>query len=221
MSNWNKTYAQCGEDVIMLFLIRHVIKLQNCYYLDIGANDPELFNNTQLLYEDGINGLSIDANPYFAPMHKVSRPNAKYITGGIGEKSGKATFYEINPHTLSTFSEPEAIRYTTVDGHKLVAKHKVKIKTIAELIKDDCEQAPNILSLDVEGLDFQILQSIDFDAWRPAVICVETITYGKQGTQHKVEEVISFLKDHGYRIYADTYINTIFVDNKTWDDSAV
>ncbi len=62
----------------------------------------------------------------------------------------------------------------------------------------------------------QILQSLDFKEWRPAVICVETISYAPKKEQKKVDNIFKYLKNNNYRVYADTYINTIFVDNTRW-----
>ena len=70
---------------------------------------------------------------------------------------------------------------------------------------------PNFISLDVEGLDLQILQSLDFEKFKPEVICVETITFGyMNNTEMKINEIADFMSTKGYSIYADTHINTIF-----------
>lgn len=75
---------------------------------------------------------------------------------------------------------------------------------------------PNFVSLDVEGMDLSILKSWDFEEFRPAVLCVETLTYSKNNDERKISEIIDFLKAKRYKVYADTYINTIFVCEKTW-----
>ena len=54
---------------------------------------------------------------------------------------------------------------------------------------------------------------MDFARFRPAVICVETIDYH---TQAKQTAVVEFLCAQGYRVQADTVINTILVDEKAW-----
>ena len=129
------SYAQCGEDVILLFLIRHLLHLEDVYYLDIGANEPEHLNNTTLLYENGYRGVSIDANPYFESLHKASRPEDTFVVCGVGNKNMSAKFYELDPHTLSTFSKKEADDYTQSGRHKLVSVKKTKIYTIDKILK--------------------------------------------------------------------------------------
>ena len=75
---------------------------------------------------------------------------------------------------------------------------------------------PDFLSLDVEGLDFDILSSIDYDANYHKVICVETIEYTPDGTGGKNNDIIQFLLSKNYFVFADTFINTIFVHNNFW-----
>ncbi|MDD1606885.1 MAG: FkbM family methyltransferase, partial [Methylococcaceae bacterium] len=75
---------------------------------------------------------------------------------------------------------------------------------------------PDFLSLDVEGLDLKILQSFNFVKWRPKVICVETITYSEKCDGKKIKDIEILLIEKGYFSYADTHINTIFVDKAIW-----
>ena len=76
--------------------------------------------------------------------------------------------------------------------------------------------APDIISLDTEGFDLAILESLDFKKWRPKIFCIETITYTDKKTEKKINAVSDFIQKQGYMIYADTYINTIYIDIKTW-----
>lgn len=72
------------------------------------------------------------------------------------------------------------------------------------------------MSLDTEGYVFKILKSLDFKNFRPEVFCVETLTYTENKTEKKETEIIDFMIEKGYFVYADTYINTIFVDKNKW-----
>ena len=40
----------------------------------------------------------------------------------------------------------------------------------------------------------------------------------RRGGASKLGDVIAFMEAQGYFVYADTYINTIFVDRSAWDD---
>lgn len=69
---------------------------------------------------------------------------------------------------------------------------------------------PNLISIDVEGLDLQILKTLNFEKYRPEVFCIETLQHSKNYTETKNQDLISFLETQDYFVYADTYINTIF-----------
>ena len=48
------------------------------------------------------------------------------------------------------------------------------------------------------------------------VFCVETITYSDSGVGEKIKKIDNLMADRGYLKYADTYINTIYVDSRRW-----
>ncbi|MGB4938039.1 MAG: FkbM family methyltransferase, partial [Ferruginibacter sp.] len=86
---------------------------------------------------------------------------------------------------------------------------------INDLIKNNFAGYPDLLSVDIEGLDLAVLQSLDYEAYPVPVICVETCVYSETNVRPKDPAIAEFMVTRGYEIYADTYINTIFV-NKHW-----
>jgi hypothetical protein len=87
---------------------------------------------------------------------------------------------------------------------------KVPLLEINSIIQQHFQSCPNFISLDVEGLDLPILQSFDFNKYRPEVFCVETISFSLNNKGVKIKETIDFMHGKGYITYADTHINTIF-----------
>jgi hypothetical protein len=75
----------------------------------------------------------------------------------------------------------------------------------------------DLLSLDVEGIDLDIARGIDFTKYRPAVCCVESVSFESDSTGEKNRGLLDHFIHAGYRIYADTHINTIFVDGEKFD----
>ena len=64
------------------------------------------------------------------------------------------------------------------------------------------------MSIDVEGLDLSVLQSIDWNSFRREVILVENLTRNLKSIY--VEGMIrKFLRPKGYKILAKT-VNTVF-----------
>jgi hypothetical protein len=71
------------------------------------------------------------------------------------------------------------------------------------------------LSIDIEGLDLAVLKTMDYDKYPIPVICVETAVFSINHIRSKNFEIQEFFFARDYFIYADTYMNTIFV-NKNW-----
>ena len=85
------------------------------------------------------------------------------------------------------------------------------MQTINRIIENSFNKAPDLISLDVEGLNTQIITSFDF-SYRPKVFCIETIEYAPGGNPQKLKQAMQVLENAGYRLIADTYINSIFID---------
>jgi len=118
--------------------------------------------------------------------------------------------------TLSTFSIQEAKRYTEQFGYRIERTVQVPVQTFGQLVDEHFEAAPDLVSLDVEGLDLPILRSIDLSRHRPLVFCIETISYSETGQGRRVVEIDALMESSGYLRYADTHINTIYVDEARW-----
>lgn len=217
---WNKSkesYAQCGEDLILDFLFTNSLKIANPSYLDIGAHDPVYLSNTNLFYRKGCAGVCVEPDPILFKKIKDHRKRDICINAGIGIGEERvADFYVMTTKTLNTFSKDEAERYQSYGSNKIEEIIQIKLLPVMQLIDSNFAKCPNIVSLDVEGLDFQILKDFDFSICRPQAFCVETLTYTEDNSETKIREIIQFMENNGYFVYADTFINTIFVDQAAW-----
>jgi len=122
--------------------------------------------------------------------------------------------------TLSTFSQDEANKFVINHGFKISEVIKVKVELLSGILSQYCsDKYPEFLSVDAEGIEEKILHSVNFDVWKPLVICCETISYSTTGAGEKNTVIARYLQSKGYMIYADTYINTIFVLESAWKSS--
>jgi hypothetical protein len=78
------------------------------------------------------------------------------------------------------------------------------------------DREPTLVSIDVEGLDFEVLSTLDLKKHRPPIICVETLQYSETRDEVKDTRIARLMSDNDYFAYGDTYINTIFVDRISW-----
>ncbi len=210
------SFAQSGEDLIISSIF-WALWTEKFTYLDIGAYHPFHFSNTAIFYQKGCRGINIEPDPTFYKLFLESRPLDINLNIGIGPEAGILDFYIMSKPTLNTFSEEEVKEFEK-EGIKTKQTIRVRVETIQSVLQEYWDgKSPDFLTVDAEGLDYEILESIDFEKIRPTVICIETISYSRTGKGIKNNQIISYLKKKGYLLYADTNINSIFVDKKTWE----
>lgn len=212
------SYAQCGEDRILAFIF-HVLRIDRPSYLDIGAHHPYMLNNTYIFYKQGSRGISIEPDPSLFSAISKARPKDINLQIGINTQKGELPFYLMDVPTLNTFSESEARKYCEESQHRIVQTIKVQVDTVSNVINTyHAGIFPDLLTIDAEGMDEIILDSIEFSRAKPLVICAETLEYTRIGTPRKNSAIAERLSRHGYFAYADTYINTIFVLRTPWEE---
>jgi len=212
---FEKSYSQCGEDLIIKYVF-NLRKVYNPSYLDIGANNPFHLSNTALFYNAKNIGVNIEANPNLINAFKTQRPTDINLNIGIGLSKEELDFYVMEDHTLSSFSRAEADSMVAY-GHILSKIIKVQLIPIEDIfLKYFPNEAPDLLSIDVEGLDLEILKSIDYKKYSPKIICVEAAEYSPIGAGKRRNELIDFLVSQGYYEYANTNLNAIMILKDFW-----
>ena len=210
------SYAQCGEDLIVDFIFRSM-KKPTPTYLDIGANHPTQINNTYHFYLKGSQGVCVEPDPFLSENIRRKRKRDVVLNIGIAaDENANANFYIMTARTLSTFSEAEAERYVSYGNQKIEQVIQIPCQTVNAVMKQHFPNSVDYVSIDVEGKDLEILQSFDFATYRPTVFCLETLSYTEDKSERKLSEIIDYMLAQDYLIYADTYINTIFVERTTW-----
>ncbi len=185
-------------------------------YIDLGANDPFKLNNTAIFYLRGGRGMNVEANPNLIGAFKKWRPDDINLSIGVGDEIAELDFFIMEDDTFSTFSLNERDRMVAC-GHKFLRAEKVQVRPLSWILEEYAEGLfPDFLSLDVEGLDLQILNSIDWARSSPKVVCVEAAEYSQTGCGARREELIRYLESQKYFEYANTNLNAIMVRRDFW-----
>jgi FkbM family methyltransferase len=209
------SFSQYGEDMIVdgIFRMRGIALPT---YLDIGANHPFYLSNTAFFYEKGSFGINVEANPFLISKFEKYRTRDLNLNLGVDRTEGELDFFIMEDDTLSTFSSREK-DYLIGTGKNLKDIRKVRLVTVSKLLETYANNIfPDFLSLDVEGLDLSILESIDYSKSTPKVICVEAAEYSVNGTGKRKDDLVDFLKENNYYEYANTNLNAIMVRRDFW-----
>ena len=218
------SYAQAGEDVIVHFFFDHLHRTGTVpeplapyamSYLDIGAYEPILINNTFFFYEHGHRGVLVEPNAVLCERLRAVRPEDVTLEAGIGiEEASEADFFVMSEPSWSTFDKEEAEHQTEVTGGRVVIEEvrRIPLLNVNDVMAEHFGgQAPTFVSIDAEGWHFAILKSIDFERFRPGAICVETLV---SGAKHTLPEIPAFMETQGYVQRGGTFVNAIFVDSR-------
>jgi len=207
-----KSYSQEGEDMILRRLFENQ---QTGFYVDVGAHHPKRFSNTYFFYKKGWRGINIDAMPdSMRPFNKI-RPRDINIEKPVSDKKQVLTYYAFNEPALNGFSkELSDERANQNNNYHIIFEKDIETSTLAEILDNNLPQNQEIdfLSIDVEGLDFMVLKSNNFEKYKPKVILIEIL--GSSLTDIENNEISKYLKGFDYSIYAKAVNTVIFISNQ-------
>jgi FkbM family methyltransferase len=208
------TFSQQGEDIVLFHVVRDLLRVDRATYIDVGAAEPVLSNNTYLLWGVGHRGVLVEPNPALARKLRDYRPGDKVVEAGIGVADAtSADYYEIKDNPmLNTFS-PEQVKMLQQGKSENVVERvrKMPLVNINRLIIEQLGTAPDVLSTDIEGLDYDIIRSLDLSRFRPGAICAETVAMSAAGVN---SDITTYLLAQGYVVRGGSTVNTIYVDSK-------
>lgn len=198
------SFSQYGEDVYVSQLFLSGGKRSDVMYLDVGANHYRRSNNTYLFYKSGARGILVEADPLLCKQLKHRRKYDRIINCLVGAEDGKEVeFYVLSLPTRSSMDK-EVVRNSISRGLKLRETIKLPCISINNLLEQN-QFTPDYLSIDIEGMDYTVLRSIDFDRYKIKVIVAEK-------TDEKIENetMDEYMERSGYSIYKKTCVNVIY-----------
>ncbi|QQL48889.1 FkbM family methyltransferase [Mucilaginibacter ginkgonis] len=200
------SYSQNGEDMLLRAVIAQDLNgNRKGFFVDIGAHHPFRNSNTAFFYENGWTGINIEPTPQALKLFEDARSNDINLNVGIGEFRETRTLYCFEDSSLNTFDKTIADKRT--EG--VTGSANVDIYPLRDILDQHLPAGKNIdfISIDTAGLDIALLQSNDWDKYRPKYLLIEDVD--SAGTVD-VSEVYSFLHEHGYEQIYKTPRTLIF-----------
>jgi FkbM family methyltransferase len=211
-------YSQCGEDLTLKWLFHNV---SNGFYVDVGAYHPKKFSNTYYFYRHGWSGINIDPTPGVIDLFKRARPRDINLPYAVANGSRDMTLYvNKSEGEVNTLSPDFAALQSKLWGRKYSSEIAVRTQTLAEILdahKPD-DHPIQFLSIDVEGLDLEVLESNNWEKYRPNVVLAEDTSLRSFERQEE-SEVWRFLHARGYLLVAKCVHTLVFAhsSHKTVD----
>lgn len=198
-------YSQLGED---FFIYRNFINKErkDGMYIELGACDGILFSNT-LFFEKELkfHGILIEpVKKFFIKLLQNRYYNLCYNCAISTQKEDieiliNGAVSGIKKHMKDTFVQ---------SWHKHSLVKKVKTTTLSKLLKEHAIKYVDFMSLDVEGGELDVLQTIDFQATPMYLICIELDNHNET----KNIECRKLLKTNGFVKKAKININEFWVN---------
>ncbi len=208
----NFSYSQEGEDIV---LKRFFDKQESGFYVDVGAHHPIRFSNTYLFYKKGWHGINIDAMPGSMRAFKRWRKRDINLETPVALTNGELTCYSFNEPALNTFSKELAGQMESLPDYHLIKTEKLVTMPLSTILDTHLPSGQNIdfMSIDVEGLDLDVLKSNNWNKYRPRFLLVEQLEFSINNLSK--DETYNFVTGLNYDLVARTYNTSFFIDNTT------
>lgn len=202
------SYSQEGEDMVLSSYFENS-KGYKGFFVDVGAHHPYRYSNTLYFYKKGWTGINIEPTPGAIKHFKTFRSRDINLNIGISKIKSALTFYCFNEPALNGFSkEISEERSTTSKKYQIIKEVKVQTLPLADVLDQYVPAGKKIdfFTIDVEGFDLQVLQSNNWDKYKPTFILVEdAIDFKNLGTSG----IYQFLEQRGYQLVGKT-MRTLF-----------
>jgi FkbM family methyltransferase len=163
-------------------------------FVELGALDGVQYSNTKFLEDHRQwSGLLIEAQPESAARLKRNRPRVVTIASAVCAEGVDTLTFTGRADAVSGSVNTMTDRFRTVYHGMNSNTYSVPCGPIGQMIRDANLTHVDLFSLDVEGGEFQVLETMD---WNISVTLwvIELDGYNPQ----KDEKVRKLLKSHGY-----------------------
>jgi FkbM family methyltransferase len=200
-----------GEDMILACLYHGKGK---GFYVDVGAHHPKRFSNTYYFYLKGWRGINIDARPGSMMIFNETRMRDINLEVAISNIRQNLVYYSFDEPALNSFNKELADENNSQGKYRIISQREIETRTLADVLDEHLPQSQRIdfLNIDVEGLDYEVLQSNDWGKYRPDVVLVEAL---KMSTLAELfqSDLFLFMTDQKYELHCKT-INTLIFKKK-------
>jgi len=167
-------------------------------FVDVGANHPTEQSQTWFLELKGWSGILIEPNSQLCRLLREQRPRSKTVQAAVcsPEQVGEADLYigACDAHSAVTPQFDHALKGET---------ERVMMRTLDSILIEAGISSVDFLSVDVEGMEIDVLKGLTLPDYRPQLILIEDHFYN-----HKIH---SYLKLNGHKLVRRTGYNNWYV----------
>jgi len=204
------SYAQNYEDVM---LWRALKRVENGFYIDVGANDPVADSVTKAFYDRGWRGINIEPLPSHCDDLRAARPRDITLCCAAGEAAGEIEIYDCEVRGWASGDKTVAERHAR-QGHQGTWR-RVPMRTLADICHEYVTGPIHFLKIDVEGMEKQVIDGADLKNFRPWIVVAEVASISAIEKAHAPWD--ESLQTQGYRFAYCDGLNRFYVAEEQQD----
>ena len=160
-----------GEDKIIVDYFKNI---KNGFYVDAGCYHPTHLSNTHILFTKNWSGINIDLSEFSISLFNHVRPNDVNVNAAVSNTENEITFYYQKDLSQLT-TTVKAISRERMQGN--IKEKKIMALSLNSIINNSRfkNRVIDFLNIDLEGAELSALNSLDFNVYRPKLICIEII----------------------------------------------
>jgi len=200
-------FAQFGEDRI---LSRFFSETTEGFFVEVGAYNGVEMSNTLALERRGWRGILVEADPELAEQCRENRPNAVVVNcaatapGGTTEL-GFSVAVASRGLSAVTMDKQRLGRIRHYTGSEDVRDIVVPARCLDHILAEQHVRHVDVLTVDVEGHEWEVLQGTDLSRWKPTLLIIE------RNSWFLPPRLLWRLHRHGYRYGFSTGPNDWFL----------
>lgn len=188
------------------------------YFIEVGAYDGESFSNTSCLADIGWKGIYVEPVEEYYCLCKDRHKNNNIIVENlaIGTTENKIPIYCDRFFSTTDYAKAKLFSEKIFLGSSFVASECSQIRLDSLMNKYNVPIGFDLLVIDVEGSEYDVLDSFDIDYWQPKMMIIELIDEHQSFTPfesliNECQKIRKNILNSNYiEIYKDN-INTIFI----------
>lgn len=210
-SGAKSSYSQHQEDVFLYESLKKY-DLSKGIYIDVGANHPISISNSILFYKKGYHGVIVEPNTELANLFRTFRSRDIVANVGCGKEASFLEFHFANAPVISSFKRNSIEVLTHNAASAIRTSSYLPILPLDTILENINYEWVFFLSIDVEGLDYEVLQGAKNTLKKVFLLIVE------QNSEEEKQQILDFARQNGFEYITEKSCNLIFRNTDKYFD---
>ncbi len=198
-----RSYSQYSEDLIIQSYFPR--GKRNGHYVDVGCHHPRRGSNSYGLYKKGWSGILIDLEECKVKANQMARRRDQVVLAAVSDKEEWLDIYSDKKYSTNTTIKRQD------DQNEKSFIGRIKTQTLTKILEENHFPTHfELLSIDVEGVDFEVLKGLDLKIYQPQIICIENWKALSGVDAILGSETHQYLIKQNYQLIALTGLSTIY-----------